>query len=253
MKLGWFIILSISFFNPIVHAAESLIPLESAHIEPENMASLQRGARLYMNYCAGCHSLRYTTYGSMGNIIGLVDEQGKLDKNLLMSNLVFGHAETKDAITVSMDPDKARNWFGIVPPDLTLIARVRGVDWLYTYLKSFYKDESRIWGTNNLVFPDVAMPNVLLALQGELIPIYDKDDNNTPTFRHLKLEREGQYSPAQFDTAIRDLVNFLYVIAEPTKTTRYNLGWYVLGFLLLLCPLLYLLKREFWKDLKRSS
>ena len=157
-----------------------------------------------------------------------------------------------DLMTVATAPDDAKIWFGTVPPDLTVIARARGVDWLYTYLRSFYRDDSRHIGTNNLVFPDVGMPNVLWELQGVQEPAITtkkEDDGTEVKVVKLELAEQGTMTPAEFDRAVRDLVNFLDYLGEPAKHERRALGKKVVLFLLLFLVLAYMLKRDYWKDI----
>lgn len=235
----------------------SSFPLKHVKINLHDKASLQRGAKMYMNYCSGCHSLRYMRYNRMAKDLGLVGVDGKVDNALLKENLMFAEAKPGDLMTIAMDPKASANWFGITPPDLTLSARVRGADWLYTYLLSFYRDPSRPWGVNNWLFPDVAMPNVLGGLQGEQIPMYHTEtlsfggeSKQVKVLDHLQLLEKGQMTPHQFDAAVTDTVNFLVYVAEPFKLERISLGMWVIGFLLLMWGLFYLLKKEFWKDIK---
>jgi len=230
--------------------ADSGVVLQAARIEPTNQASLQRGAKLYTNYCQGCHSLNYTRYSSVAQLIGLVDETGLVDKALVSAHLIFDDADIHASMASGLSMVEARDWFGVLPPDLTLVARVRGVDWLYTYLKSFYRDDLRIWGTNNIVFPNVAMPNVLLPLQGEQQLVGDIQ-GAAHRANALQITSRGQMSERQFDAAVRDIVNFLYVVAEPARAERVRLGRWVLGFIIIgLIPLLFLLKRDYWRYLK---
>ncbi|AHE68215.1 cytochrome c1 [Legionella oakridgensis ATCC 33761 = DSM 21215] len=151
------------------HAATTAIEIKPVTIDLHDQARLQRGARLYMNYCSGCHSLRYLRYNRMAEDLGLTTFDGSVDKDLLTNNLIFTTAKLYDPIEISMPAEDARQWFGKMPPDLTLSGRERGAAWLYTYLKSFYIDHTRPFGANNLLVPDVAMPNILAPLQGEVI------------------------------------------------------------------------------------
>ena len=152
-----------------------------------------------------------------------------------------------------MNPKDAKHWFGTPPPDLSVETRARGVDWIYTYLKSFYKDPSRPWGVNNAVFKDVAMPHVLWELQGLQEPIYD-DEDNTDSAHHeikgFKLIEKGKLDAEQFDNTVRDIVNFLAYVGEPTKLQRLSLGRWVLAFLVIYFVVMFLLKKEYWKDVK---
>jgi len=236
------------------------IPLQKAPINPQDHASLQRGARLYMNYCVGCHSLRYMRYNRMATDIGISDAQGAVNQSIVEKNLIFTGAKIAQTINNAMDPAMAKNWFGVAPPDLTLAARVRGVDWLYTYLRSFYLDPTRPYGVNNLLFDDVAMPNVMAELQGNLVPVYAektvKINGKTPKrslIDHLTLQKKGIMSPTHFDLATADLVNFLAYVGEPMKADRERIGIWVLLFLAVLFVFAFLLKKEYWKDVKKTK
>ncbi len=212
--------------------------LPKAPIDVTDYASLQRGAKLFMNECSGCHSLKYTRYDAMAKGIQITDESGKVLEQIVKDNLMFTGKTLSAPIVTAMSPVDAENWFGIVPPDLTLEARYRGADWLYAYLRSFYVDSSRPWGVNNTVMPSVAMPHVLLNLQGEQIL--------TP--EGLKLIVPGSMTPQEYDTAVADLVNFLCYISEPVQSQRREIGAWVLVFLGIFVVFGYLLKREYWKD-----
>jgi ubiquinol-cytochrome c reductase cytochrome c1 subunit len=220
------------------------IHLDKANIDPTNTQSLQRGARLFVNYCLSCHSASLMRYERMGNDLGISEE-------LVSENLMFTGGKVGELMTVATAPADAKEWFGTVPPDLTVIARSRGVDWLYTYLRSFYRDDSRNVGVNNLAFPDVGMPHVMWELQGWQEPIIttEKDhDGNEIKVVDLELVEPGLMTPKEFDRAIRDLVNFLDYMGEPAKHDRRALGVKVLMFLFVFLVLAYLLKREYWKD-----
>jgi ubiquinol-cytochrome c reductase cytochrome c1 subunit len=220
------------------------IHLDKANIDPTNTQSLQRGARLFVNYCLSCHSASLMRYERMGKDLGI-------DEELVSENLMFTGGKVGELMTVATAPADAKEWFGTVPPDLTVIARSRGVDWLYTYLRSFYRDDSRNVGVNNLAFPDVGMPHVMWELQGWQEPIIttEKDhDGNEIKVVDLELVEPGLMTPKEFDRAIRDLVNFLDYMGEPAKHDRRALGVKVLMFLFVFLVLAYLLKREYWKD-----
>lgn len=238
-------------------AGESSIPLLKAKIDISNKASLQRGAKYYMNYCAGCHSLSYLRYSQMAEGLGLITYEHKLDKQLLFNNLVFTEANLGEPIKVSMLPADARQWFGQVPPDLSLVARVRGADWLYTYLKSFYEDKTKPFGANNWLFPDVAMPNVLAPLQGNQLAHYVTKEfqlageiRKEKVISQLIAVHDGQMSEHQFDSVVKDIVNFLVYVGEPVKQARQWLGYFVLGFLFLLLIIVYLIKKTYWRELR---
>jgi ubiquinol-cytochrome c reductase cytochrome c1 subunit len=225
-------------------AAEDGVHLDKANIDPDNQQSLQRGARLFVNYCLSCHAAGLMRYERMGQDLGISEVQ-------VADNLMFTGGKVGDLMTVATDPEDAVEWFGTVPPDLSVIARARGVDWLYTYLRSFYLDPSRVTGVNNLVFPDVGMPDVLWELQGWQKPVITtvKDPDGTERkVIDLELVQPGLMSPTEFDRAVRDLVNFLDYMAEPGKHDRQALGVKVILFLLVFLVVAYLMKKEFWKD-----
>jgi ubiquinol-cytochrome c reductase cytochrome c1 subunit len=225
-------------------AAEDGVHLDKANIDPDNQQSLQRGARLFVNYCLSCHAAGLMRYERMGQDLGISELQ-------VAENLMFTGGKVGDLMTVATDPEDAVEWFGTVPPDLSVIARARGVDWLYTYLRSFYLDPSRVTGVNNLVFPDVGMPDVLWELQGWQKPVITtvKDtDGSEHKVIDLELAEPGLMSPKEFDRAVRDLVNFLDYMAEPGKHDRQSLGVKVILFLLVFLVVAYLMKKEFWKD-----
>lgn len=222
------VILFSFFLMGSVFAEEIEVPLQRAPIDLQDLASLQRGAVLFMNRCSSCHSLQYLRYDRMGRDIGLVDSDGELMGDAIKQNLMFVGDKLSDTIQTAMTKDQGVAWFGVAPPDLSLTARSRGVNWLYTYLKSFYLDEKRPWGVNNTVFPDVAMPDVLYGLRQELL-----------------MEENGQQ---KYDRVVLDLVNFLAYAAEPMQLKRKKVGIWVMLFLGIFCVFAWLLKREYWKD-----
>jgi ubiquinol-cytochrome c reductase cytochrome c1 subunit len=209
-----------------------------------------------MNHCAGCHSLQYVRYKDMAKDIGIVDKKGIVLEKLVNSNLNFTSDKATDPILVATPKKESMKWFGVAPPDLSLAARVRGTDWLYTYLRSFYIDPKRPWGVNNVVFPDVGMPHILLTLQGTQVPVYKTetlhDDEGKPyekqIISHLELKTPGTLTKDEYDKAMTDLVNFLDYVGEPHKLERQRLGVWVLLFLVVFTLFAYLLKREYWKD-----
>ena len=236
-------------------ASEHAYPLESVKNNLRDKASLQRGAQVYMNHCLGCHSLEYTRYIQLGEYLGIQGEDGKVLEKLVQDNLNFVTDKVTDKVINSMHTKDAAKWFGTPPPDLTLVTRVRGKDWVYTYLKSFYVDETRPWGVNNAVFPDVAMPHVLLDLQGQqegvFKTVYVTEEGQRigkPVLEGLKVSTQGELDPKAYDATMTDLVNFLEFIGEPVKEKRTRLGVFVVLFLVVLTVFLYALKREFWKD-----
>lgn len=206
-------------------------------------ASLQRGAQLYMNYCAGCHSLKYMRYSRMAEDLGLTEDE-------VMKNLNFTGAKFGEQVQVSMPAAGGEKWFGKMPPDLSVISRVRGSDWIYTYLKSFYLDESRPLGWNNKLFPNASMPNPLWELQGLQHAEFGPVDPATGE-RHvegLKVAQAGRQSAQEFDQTARDITNFLEYVGEPAALKRQSVGVWVILFLAALTLLAYLLKQEYWKD-----
>lgn len=224
-------------------AAEGSATLLQAGNDLGDRASLQRGAQLYMNYCSGCHALKYLRYSRIAQDLGLSEEE-------VMNNLNFTGAAVGDPVPVTLPADQAEKWFGKMPPDLTLIARVRGTDWLYTYLKSFYLDSSRPLGWNNALFPNVSMPNPLWEMQGLQHPVLGKPETEggDPKVVGLELRTPGSVDAGQFDQAVRDITNFLAYAGEPAALKREKLGIWVILFLALLTFLVFLLKKEYWKD-----
>jgi len=228
-----------------VMAAGAGIHLDKANIDPTNKQSLQRGARLFVNYCLSCHAAALMRYERIGADLGI-------DEKLVSENLMFTGGKVGDLMTVATADDDSKEWFGTVPPDLTVIARARGVDWLYTYLRSFYRDDSKITGVNNLVFADVGMPHVMWELQGWQDPVITTTKDHDGVERKsiaLELAEPGLMTPVEFDRATRDLVNFLDYMGEPAKYERRSLGVKVLLFLFMFLGLAILLKKEYWKDI----
>lgn len=211
--------------------------LDKAPEKAGDQAALQNGAKLFVNYCLSCHSASYMRYNRLKDI-GLSEQQIK-------DNLMFTAEKTGELMRISMQRDDAKVWFGAAPPDLTVIARARasefgsGADWLYTYLRGFYRDTNRPTGWNNTVFANVGMPHVLWELQGEQVLGED---------HKLTLAKPGKLKPEEFDAAVGDLVAFLKYMGEPMSELRKVLGWVVLAALAVLFVLTYSLKREYWKD-----
>ena len=214
-------------------AAEGGLPLDRSPHEPTDIVSLQSGARLYVNYCLGCHSAQYVRYKSLTEL-GLTEAQ-------IREHLLFSGEKVGDMMKVPMGA-QAKQWFGVAPPDLSVVARSRGADWLYTYLRAFYRDPGTATGWNNAVFENVGMPHALWRLQGERG--YDARKN-----RFTEISK-GALSPVEYDVAVRDLVNFLVYVGEPAAAKRKSIGIVVLLVLGVLFILTYLLKKEYWKDVK---
>ncbi|MGN7767090.1 cytochrome c1 [Stenotrophomonas sp. 22692] len=227
----------------LASAAEGGTKLLQAGNDLGDRASLQRGAQLYMNYCSGCHALKYLRYSRMAQDLGLTEEE-------VMNNLNFTGSAIGDPIPVAMPKENAEKWFGKMPPDLSLISRVRGSDWVYTYLKSFYLDSSRPLGWNNALFANASMPNPLWEMQGLQHAVHGKPEapGMDPPVTGLKIETLGSVDAGQYDQAVRDITNFLEYAGEPAALKRQQLGVWVILFLALLTFLLYLLKKEYWKD-----
>ncbi|WP_297479845.1 cytochrome c1 [uncultured Photobacterium sp.] len=219
--------------------------LQAANNDLTDQASLQRGAQLFINYCAGCHSTQYQRYERVATDLGI-----PLD--LMQQNLMFNpNAKIGDLMTNAMSKQYAAASFGAPTPDLTMVARVRGTDWLYTYLHSFYADPERPFGVNNSLFPSVGMPHVLEELQGVPRKIYETqmiDGSPTQVLMGIETDGSGRLNSQQYDTAVRDLVNFLDYSAEPMKLERQRLGLWVMGFIVIFLVLTVLLKKEYWRD-----
>jgi len=222
--------------------------LQSPRIDQSNEKSLQRGAQAFVNYCMGCHTAGYQRYSRLAQDLGLSEDD-------VTANLIF---TTDDAgeptkigslMTNSMTEDYAKKAFGVVPPNLSLTARSRGVDWIYTYLKTYYVDPDKPGGgVNNLVYPGTAMPHVLWEQQGWQAPVYGEENNGVKPIKELKLETPGALSEREYDALAADITNFMAYVADPIKITRHRVGMWVMLFLFILLGVTYLLKKEYWKD-----
>ncbi len=213
-------------------AAGPSVDLDKANNDLSDKESLKRGFETYLNYCLGCHQLQYQRYNRTFADLGISEKEG-------VANWMPTGEKSGDHITNTMPPKEAAKWFGSAPPDLTLEARFRSPDWIYTYLRSFYVDESRPFGMNNKVFKDVGMPHVFQNLQG--VRTIDEHGN-------LSKATGGTMSEEEYDNFARDLTNFLEYVAEPNKLEREALGYKVIGFLVILLIFAYLLKKEYWRD-----
>lgn len=212
-------------------------------VDLSNQTSLQRGAKTFVNYCVGCHSAAYMRYNRIGKDLGISDD-------LLKTNFMFGTDKVGDTMTIAMQLADAEQFFGgSAPPDLSVIARSRGADWLYSYFKTFYVDESRPYGVNNLQFPDVGMPNVFWQLQGKQRLTDTNEGQHGHSLDNLELIKQGTQSEEEFDRTIRDLVNFMVYLAEPIKLKRAKIGTWVLLYLFVFAVITYLLKKEYWRDI----
>jgi ubiquinol-cytochrome c reductase cytochrome c1 subunit len=227
--------------------ADENFPLDRAPDNMENLASLQHGAQLFVNYCLNCHSARLMRYSAL--------EQIGIPRQEIEANLLFSTDKVGNTMTVAMRPDEAKAWFGVAPPDLSVEARSRSRDWLYTYLRSFYRDNTRPTGWNNMVFENVSMPHVLWQLQGERTAQFeDMTDPETGEksrqFVSFQPVKPGAMSPVDYDAAVGDLVAYLSWMSEPTRQTRKQLGVWVLLFLGVLTFFAWRLNAAYWKDIK---
>jgi ubiquinol-cytochrome c reductase cytochrome c1 subunit len=221
-------------------ASEGNLHLDKAPVNLADQESLQRGARIFVNNCLNCHSAASMRYARMQDI-GLTEDQIK-------DNLMFAAEKPGETMKVAMSKADAKAWFGATPPDLSVIARSRGADWLYTYLRSFYRDVTRPTGWNNLVFDKVGMPHVMWNLQGELVPRFKKDGEHEE-IEGLELAKPGSVTLAEYDAMVGDLVNYLTWMGEPAQLKRKQLGLIVLAFLAIFFVVAYYLKKEYWKDI----
>jgi len=235
-------------------ASEEGYPLQEANADVSNLASLQRGARNFVNYCQGCHSAKYMRYSQLATDLAITEDDVK-------ANLMFTGERIYDTMQSVMPPEKARQWFGNAPPDLSLIVRSRGPDYVYTFLRSFYEDSSRPTGVNNAVLPGTAMPHVLAPLQGVQHarfedahdeagkPVIDKTTGKpVKNLAGLEPGVTGDMPAATFDSFVRDTVAFLTYVAEPAKARRESLGIWVVLFLLMFAAFAWFLYKEYWKD-----
>lgn len=245
--------------SPLLSAASEGGKMESAQIDLSDKASLQRGAGLYMNYCAGCHSLSYQRYSRMADDLGLSQEQ-------VENNLIFSDAKFGETIDTGLDAEAATAWLGKAPPDLSVVARTKaeGADWIYNYLRSFYVDESRPMGWNNAVFPGASMPHVLWEMQGVQHPVTEPRHKSASgeqsacpkgefggaciTGFEIPEAQKGSMDAEQYDRVARDISAFLAYVGEPAAIKRESMGVWVVLFLAFFTFLAYLLKLEYWRD-----
>lgn len=239
--------LSALAFAAAAQAATAGYPLQKADTDVDNLASLQRGARNFVNYCLGCHSAKYMRYSQLADDLAITEEQ-------LRENLMFTGTRIYDPMLSAMPAEQARLWFGNAPPDLSLITRSRGTNYVFTFLKAFYADPTRPAGANNAVLPQTAMPNVLAGLQGGQKPVYEmKPDHDGKLIEHMvgmEPVAPGEMAAEEFDHFVRDTVAFLDYVAEPAKAQRKALGIWVVLFLLVFTAFAWFLYKEYWKDVK---
>ena len=233
------------------HAAEGGIAWDKAPNRTNDLASLQNGAKLFVNYCLGCHSAAFMRFNRLQDI-GISEQQIK-------DNLLFTTEKVGDVMKANMDPRQAKEWFGANPPDLTLVARSRaghggtGADYLYTYLRTYNPDDTKATGWNNLAVPSVGMPHALWELQGDRRPVYTKVEQHgheVDVFKGWEQTRPGTMTPLQYDQAVGDLVNYLQWMAEPAQNTRVRVGVWVLLFLVMALVFVWRLNASYWKDVK---
>lgn len=241
--------LSASLMATTAMASGGHVELEHADVDIHNQTSLQRGAKYYVNYCMGCHSLNFSRYNRVAKDLGLTDDQ--VTNNLIFTRTDGEPTKIGELMKNGISQKDSANWFGAPPPDLSLVGRSRGSDWIYSYLKAFYVDPSRPMGVNNTVFPNVGMPHVLWELQGWQEKECTKEgegEHAAAEHCELKLTKAGSITPAEYDMVVRDLTNFLTYVSEPANLHRKTYGVFVLLFLGLFAIVAYFLKKEYWKD-----
>jgi ubiquinol-cytochrome c reductase cytochrome c1 subunit len=237
----WILLAAGLLSGGIAAADEGGMELQHSNTDINNVESLQRGARNFMNYCSGCHSLKYLRYNRMGTDLHIPDTE-------LVKNLMFTTDKVFDGVNIAMSKTDSEGWFGKQPPDLSLMARERGVDYIYSFLKGFYVDHARIWGVNNLYLPNVAMPDVLASLQGLQKPVFKPDASARMVLVDVESMSPGAMKPEEYDQFVRDIANFLDYAGEPVKAKRQSMGVFITLFLLVFFVFAYLLKKEYWKD-----
>jgi ubiquinol-cytochrome c reductase cytochrome c1 subunit len=244
MKKIKYILLVLCLLPITAFASGVEVKLDRAQIQTNDKLSLQRGAQTFVNYCLTCHSADYMRYNRLRDL-GLTEKQ-------ISENLIFTGQKPGGLMNSAMVKKEAKQWFGVPPPDLSVIARSRGADWLYTYLRQFYRDESTATGWNNLVFDRAAMPHVFYQLQGEQtlkVEMVDDGHGGKHELKTLEMSKPGTLSKADYDRQITDLVNYLVYLGEPAATTRVQIGIVVLLFLFFMLGLTYALKHEYWRDI----
>jgi ubiquinol-cytochrome c reductase cytochrome c1 subunit len=228
-------------FAPAIAMAEGE-GMAQVQANPSDTASLQRGARLFFNYCSGCHSIKYMSYSRLAEDLHLSPDD-------VLRSFAFTGARIGDQVMSNMPADASQQWFGKTPPDLSLEARAKGADWIYNYLKSFYLDSSAAVGWNNTVFPNASMPNPLWELQGLQTALRTHaKDGQSAAVEKLEVTSKGRLNAAEFDDAARDITTFLQYVGEPAALVRHSVGVWVILFLAFFTFLAYLLKHEYWKD-----
>ena len=245
----YILILLLAIF-PATSFASSGVHLDTAPIDIYDKDSIKRGAKSFADYCFSCHSAKFMRFNRIAKDTGMSEEEVR-DMMIFTRNSKGKATKIGDLMTVSMTEDYAKSTFGTAVPDLTLTARARGADWLYTYLRTFYADDYRPTGMNNIAFPDVGMPHVLSELQGIQKPVYVTEDHDGVSVERIEgfeTVQAGTMTTEEYDAFVADLVNFMVYIAEPVQTERRDMGVYVLIFLAIFFVFAYLLKKEYWKD-----
>lgn len=257
----WKIIISLFFLlTPIVtHGMTNTFTAKifNSDIPQADLASLQRGAKYFVNYCSGCHSMRFMRYNRLAVDLKIIDKFNPATVQRLKDNLVFTQSKPSDALRSSLRKKEALRWFGKIPPDLSLTIRARSIDWVYNYLLSFYPDNTRPFGVNNSLIKNTAMPDPLATLRADAPYTYRKISNfNNRLSQKVSSSAINSYSNKSrseipiLEEVITDLVNFLAYTAEPTKINRQSLGKKVCGFLLFFVYVVYFLKKQLWKNIK---
>jgi ubiquinol-cytochrome c reductase cytochrome c1 subunit len=241
--MKWLVFTLVLGLAPLCSVAVEEGPeLTKANIDPGDRQSLQRGARIFVNYCLSCHSATYMRFNRVGKDLGIPDK-------LVLENLMYVTDKVGNTMNVAMRPKDAEAWLGMAPPDLSVTARSRGVDWIYTFLTSYYLDPGRPTGVNNVVFKDTAMPHVLWELQGLQKPVWKGEEARVEKeISGLAIAVPGKLDEKEYQRTVNDLVNFLAYVAEPATLERRRIGSWVLAFLALFAVVTFFLKKEYWKD-----
>ena len=231
-------LLTISNLSFAAAETSNLIKEYKAIDNINNKASLQRGAKYFVNYCSGCHSLKYMRMSTLANDLDI-------EEKVFAKNLIFSSKKIGETMTIAMNQEDAEKWFGAAPPDLSLIARSKGADYVFAKLNTYYEDDKSLTGYNNLAYPNTSMPNILANLQGNQKLILDSD-NKPEKFTKVS---SGSYSEKEYKQLTNDITNFLVYVSEPAKLKRYSMGFWVLMFIFLFTVIAYYTKKEFWKDI----
>ncbi len=246
MKKG-LITMMLALLPAVGFASSGNVHLDKVNIDLSDQASLQRGAKIFVNYCLSCHSASYMRYNRMATDLGLTEAQVQENMGFITDD--EGKFKPGALMKATINADEAEAAFNTVPPDLSVTARYRGANWIYTYMRSFYRDETAPSGWNNVVFQNVSMPHVLWAWQGTQAAEFRIDEDGVKHFEGFKTIKVGSMNEKEYDEAARDLTAFMVYLGEPAKLVRYRLGIYVLLFLALFLVFAYLLKKNYWQDI----